>query len=82
MKSPNRDLLVLLKDETMSEQAIEREVEKLNDMLFQLESVDNFCVSHQMLDLNKFKIFTDQRSNMQVTRQKELKPFVFLCSLN
>jgi hypothetical protein len=32
--------------------------------------------------LNKFKIFTDQRSNMQVTRQKELKPFVFLCSLN
>jgi hypothetical protein len=82
MKSPNRDLLVLLKDETMSEQAIEREVEKLNDMLFQLESVDNFCVSHQMLDLNKFKIFTDQRSIMQVTRQKELKPFVFLCSLN
>jgi hypothetical protein len=82
MKSPNRDLLVLLKDETMSEQAIEREVEKLNDMLFQLESVDNFCVSHQMLDLNKFKIFTDKRSIMQVTRQKELKPFVFLCSLN
>jgi len=82
MKSPNRDLLVLLKDETMSEQAIEREVEKLNDMLFQLESVDNFCVSHQLLDLNKFKIFTDQRSIMQVTRQKELKPFVFLCSLN
>jgi len=82
MKSPNRDLLVLLKDETMSEQAIEREVEKLNDMLFQLESVDNFCVSHEMLDMNKFKIFTDQKSIMQVVRQKELKPFVFLCSLN
>lgn len=82
MKSPNRDLLVLLKDETMSEHAIEREVEKINAMLFQLESVDNFCVSHEMIDMNKFKIFTDQKSIMQVVRQKELKPFVFLCNLN
>jgi hypothetical protein len=82
MKSPNRDLLVLLKDETMSEHAIEREVEKLNAMLFQLESIDNFCVSHEMLDMNKFKIFRDKKSIMPMVRQKELKPFVFLCNLN
>jgi hypothetical protein len=82
MKSPNRDLLVLLKDETMSEHAIEREVEKLNAMLFQLESIDNFCVSHEMLDMNKFKISHDRKSIMQAAKQKELKPFVFLCNLN
>jgi hypothetical protein len=82
MKSPNRDLLVLLKDDTMSEHAIEREVEKLNDMLFRLESIDNFCVSHEMLDMNKFKVYHDQKTIMQVVRQKELKPFVFLCNLN
>ena len=82
MKSPNRDLLVLLKDESMSEHAIEREVEKLNDLLFRLESIDNFCVSHEMLDMNKFKISTDKKLIMQVVRQKELKPFIFLCNLN
>ena len=82
MKSPNRDLLVLLKDETMSEHAIEREVEKLNAMLFQLESIDHFCEAHEMLDLNKFKISTDKKLIMQVTKFKELKPFIFLCNVN
>jgi hypothetical protein len=82
MKSPNRDLLVLLKDETMSEHAIEREVEKLNAMLFQLESIDNFCAAHEMLDLNKFKISTDKKLIMQVTKMKEIKPFIFLCNVN
>ena len=33
MKMPNRDLLVLLKSEFMSQKAIEQEVECLNDML-------------------------------------------------
>ena len=75
MKSPNRDLLVLLKDETMSEHAIEREVEKLNAMLFQLESTDNFCLSHELLDMNRYKISSDKWKIMQAIRQKELKPF-------
>jgi hypothetical protein len=82
MKSPNRDLLVLLKDETMSEHAIEREVEKLNAMLFQLESTDNFCLSHELLDMNRYKISSDKWKIMQAIRQKELKPFTFLCNLN
>ncbi|MDX2049494.1 MAG: hypothetical protein SFU87_22090 [Chitinophagaceae bacterium] len=82
MKSPNRDLLVLLKDEYMSEQAIEQEVEKLNALLFHVESYDNFCVAHEVIDLNKFKIYHDNKTVMQVVRMKEFKPFQFLNNMN
>jgi hypothetical protein len=82
MKSPNRDLLVLLKDETMSEQAIEQEVEKLNTMLFRLERSAYFCNAHELIDMNKFKVIHDSRQILQFAREKEQKPFVFLCNLN
>jgi hypothetical protein len=82
MKSPNRDLLVLLKNEYMSEQAIEQEVERLNALLFHVESLHSFCVSHEIIDLNKFKIFHDQKTVMHVIRQKELKPFQFISNMN
>jgi hypothetical protein len=82
MKSPNRDLLVLLKDEFMSEHAIEREVERLNAMLFNVESFDNISVSHELIDLNKYKIFHENKIVQQAIREKQLKPFVFLFNMN
>jgi len=82
MKSPNRDLLVLLKDETLSEQAIEQEVEKLNAMLFNVESSDSFYTSHEVLDMNKFKVMNDKKQILQVVREKQITPFIFLCNLN
>jgi tRNA G10 N-methylase Trm11 len=82
MKSPNRDLLVLLKDETMSEQAIEQEVEKLNTILFNVETSESFYASHELLDMNKFKIFRGKKHLQQVSREKALKPFIFLCNIN
>lgn len=82
MKSPNRDLLVLLKDETMSEQAIEQEVEKLNNMLFHVEASESFYNSHELLDMNKFKVLREKKHLQQVVRERALKPFIFLCNLN
>ncbi len=82
MKTPNRDLLVLLKDEFMSEQAIEHEVEQINEMLLHAESLKNFCLAHEVIDLNKYKIASSSKFIMQVVRQKELKPFQFLCNKN
>lgn len=82
MKSPNRDLLVLLKDETMSEQAIEQEVEKLNSMLFRLERSECFSKAHELIDMNKFRLVHDARQIQQFAREKQQKPFVFLCNLN
>ena len=82
MKSPNRDLLVLLKDEYMSEHAIEQEVERLNAMLFHVESSDNIARAHELIDLNKFRIYPQKKKVMQVLQEKELKPFVFLFNMN
>jgi len=82
MKSPNRDLLVLLKDEYMSEHAIEREVERLNALLFNVESFDNICVSHEIIDLNRYRIFHDRKTILSALKEKELKPFVFLSNMN
>ena len=82
MKTPNRDLLVLLKDEFMSEQAIEHEVEQLNEILFHVESVHNFCMAHEIIDLNKYKIVGTPKFIIQVVKQKELKPFQFICNKN
>jgi len=82
MKTPNRDLLVLLRDEFMSEQAIEHEVERLNQMLFHVESVKNFCKAHEIIDLNKYKVIAKPQYIIQVAKQRELKPFQFISNKN
>jgi hypothetical protein len=82
MKTSNRDLLVLLKDESMDNKAIEHEVEQLNEMLFHVESTDNFCRANEIVDMNKYKVLHDQKCLVQLMYQSELKPFVFLCNKN
>lgn len=82
MKASNRDLLVLLKDESMSNQAIEQEVEQLNELLYNVESADVFCRVNEVIDMNRYKIHHDQKYLVQVMFQSELKPFVFISNKN
>ncbi len=82
MKSPNRDLLVLLKDDSMSENAIEKEVERLNALLFTVERGDHSWNAYELIDLNKFKVQHDKKSLVMALRQKDFKPFQFLSNLN
>lgn len=82
MKASNRDLLVLLKDESMSNQAIEQEVEQLNDLLFHTESVDVFCTVSEVIDMNRYRIHQDQKTLVQLMFQAELKPFIFINNKN
>jgi len=82
MKASNRDLLVLMRNENSSEQFMEHEVELLNDLLFQYETPDNFCKAHEVFDLNRFRIFRNQEAVQQITRQRVLHPFQFLCNKN
>ncbi len=78
MNNSNRDLLVLFNQELMSPQAIEHEVEQLHGILYTVEALDNIVVAHEVIDMNKYKIFNDQQHLRDVFRQRELKPFVFL----
>ena len=82
MKTPNRDLLVLVKDDHLDKEAIEFELEQLNQLLFVFETVDNFCVAHEVFDMNRYKIIHKSRTIRQVMNQKELKPFIFICKKN
>ena len=78
MNNSNRDLLVLFNQELMSPQAIEHEVEQLHGLLYTVEALDNIVVAHEVIDMNKYKIFNDQQHLRDVFRQRELKAFVFL----
>lgn len=82
MNRPNRDLLVLFKDKSMSEQAIEWEVDQLNRLLFTVESTDCISVSCEVLDLNKHKILRARRQVEALLREKQRKPFIFINNLN
>ena len=80
MKMPNRDLLVLLKNEFMSQSAIDHEVECLNDILRIAESEDQFCQAHELVDRNR--ITRRPRKILKAIRFSELKPFRFLINKN
>jgi hypothetical protein len=76
----NRDLLVLFRNEFMSQQAIDEEVENLNRILRISERPDQFCRVHELVCRNR--ITTDAKKLLAAFSQPELKPFWFLISRN
>ncbi len=82
MNNSNRDLLVLLKHELMTPQAIEQEVGWLHELLFNVERLDNFVSAHELIDLNRYKILHNSFEIKKTIRSKKEKPFVFLSNLN
>lgn len=82
MKTPNRDLLVLVKDNHLDKDAIEFELEQLNQLLFVFETIDNLCTAHEVFDMNKYKIVSAPKVVRQILKQKEIKPFVFISNKN
>jgi hypothetical protein len=82
MKACNRDLLVLVKDEQMNEKSMERELEQLNDLLFHFETMDSFCIAHEIFDINRHKTLCKTDKIQRIIREKELRPFYFICNKN
>ena len=82
MKTPNRDLLVLVKNDHLNEKAIEIELEKLNQLLFNFETIQNLCIAHEVFDLNVYRIHSNLRLLKKVISKKRLKPFEFLFNKN
>jgi hypothetical protein len=82
MKKPNRDLLVLVKEDRLSKEAIEFELEQLHKLLIDSETVDSMCVAHEIADLNRYKMLHKHHFIRDVIKYKDLKPFVFLINKN
>lgn len=78
MNYPNRDLLVLFNQEIMSPQAIRHEVDLLHQLLYSVEGIDGLVITHEILDLNKYKRIDKPHLLRRVFRSGHLKPFVFL----
>ena len=82
MKACNRDLLVLVKDEYMNERLMEQELEQLNDLLFLYETMESFCVAHEVFDIRRHKIIDRMKTMQKIIKQKDLKAFQFICNKN
>jgi hypothetical protein len=82
MKRANRDLLVLVKDETMNEKAIEREIALLNKLLYLVECHENVCVVSEVIDVNRHKILRRKKDVLKTVKETSPKPFIFLNILN
>ncbi len=78
MNKSNRDLLVLFNQQLMTAKAIEQEVEQLHEILYSVECLDNIITTHEVIDVNKYKIFNTPQHLLAIICQRELKPFVFL----
>lgn len=82
MHNPNRDILVLFKQELMTPQAMEHEVSLLHNLLYKVERLDNIVTAHELLDLNKYKLISNPVQVKTFLRNKKEKPFVFLNNKN
>ncbi|MBN8836972.1 MAG: hypothetical protein J0I09_06920 [Sphingobacteriia bacterium] len=78
----SRDLLMLTKNADYNELEVELELQRLNQILFELENISNFCLAHEIIDINKGKIITKkQKIEKKITAEKQ-KPFVFIFNKN
>ncbi len=80
MLNSNRDILVLLKNELLTGQDMEHEVEALNTLLKQAESPEAFCTAHELVNRNR--ITSDPKKILKESRHFLMKPFRFLINKN
>ena len=80
MKRPSRNLLVMLKGEFISEQAIEQEMEYLHEILVQVESPEQFCIAHELVDRNR--ITSNKKKILKEAGNSHLREFRFLINKN
>lgn len=76
----NRDIMVMLKHEFMTEHAIQQEVETLNKLLAQTESLESFCRAHELVDRNR--ITSKAKKILKESHFYNLRPFRFLINKN
>jgi hypothetical protein len=82
MKRHNRDLLVMLKQELMSPQAMELEVMKLHDLLHRFERPANIIPAYEVLDMVHYRIGRKYEIVRRYMREPDPKPFIFFVNRN
>ena len=82
MRAPTRDLLVLTKRITMKPGELKHEIERIVELLRQVENFDAYCIAHEVIDLNRYKIVQKHCLVMKALKETKFKPFVFISNRN
>ena len=82
MNDSNRDLLVISSIAHLSEEARDREVVLLNNLLHEIETWDTFSTVNEIININRHKIIRKPYLVQKELREKGMKPFVFICNKN
>lgn len=76
----NRELLLLLRTTSLSDEALEKHMECLHSVLMQVESSTVFTTTHELVARNRI---TSKKSKiLAATASPFLKPFYFLINKN
>ncbi len=79
MHNVNRDLLVLSKSIALADEATAKfEITCLHKILHDAETMLNFCIANEIIDVNRGKIITKSLLVQQAIQQRGNKPFVFI----
>jgi hypothetical protein len=82
MNKSNRDLLVVLHKDHDHPDIIDQKMESLHALLFHAERLDNFIKAHELIDLNRYKIYSSSFELKKWVRKRKSVSFVFLNNLN
>jgi ERCC4-type nuclease len=82
MKAPNRDMLVLVKDEFLDSDLIKVELERIHQLLISFETFENVCKAHEVFDLNRYKKIKKADGVRKVMMERQTKAFVFISNNN
>ena len=80
MKSPKRDILMVVRNQYLNEEAIEQEVEQLNEIGRHGESTEHFCKAHELVNRNR--ITQKPRKILNAIQFVKLPAFKFLINKN
>ncbi len=77
----DRDLVVLVGEKIFTEQELQKHIQNISAILSKAESMDNFCIANEIIDLNRYKLINRPFRIKQIVSEK-LKPFVFIFNKN
>jgi hypothetical protein len=80
MTNRNRDLLLLMKTPSVSNEAFEKHVEALHGVLLRVENPAVFCTAHELA--TRTRITQKKARLLRAIVTAELKPFHFLINKN
>lgn len=80
MENGKRDLLVLLKMNSLDQTALNHEVESLHNLLLTVERNDVFCLAHELV--TRFHISHKPKKILRAISFMQLRPFEFLINKN